>query len=40
MRGLVDELDAYIAQCHGGRVKFISLDGDTQKVRMGGACDE
>ena len=38
VRGLIEELDAYIAQFHGGRVEFVSLDGDTLKVRMGGAC--
>jgi len=39
VRGLIDELDAYIAHYHGGRVEFVSLDGDTLKVRMGGACE-
>jgi hypothetical protein len=27
IRGLVDQIDAYIAQYHGGGVKFISFDG-------------
>lgn len=40
VRGLVDQLDAYIAQYHGGRVEFVSLEGDTLRVRMGGACEE
>jgi len=40
VRGLIDELDAYIAHYHGGRVEFVSLDGDTLKVRMGGACEQ
>jgi len=40
VRGLVDELDAYIAHYHGGRVEFVSLDGDTLKVRMGGTCEQ
>jgi len=40
VRGLIDQLDAYIAQYHGGRVEFISLGVDTLKVRMGGACEE
>ena len=39
VRGLIDELDAYIAHYHGGRVEFVSLAGDTLKVRMGGACE-
>ena len=40
VRGLIDQLDAYIAQFHGGRVEFVSLEGDTLKVRMGGACEK
>jgi len=40
VRGLIDELDAYIAHYHGGRVEFVSLDGDTLRVRMGGACEQ
>jgi len=38
VRELIAELDAYIAHFHGGRVEFVSLDEDTLKVRMGGAC--
>lgn len=40
MRGLVEQLDAYIAQYHGGRVEFCSFDGKIVRVRMGGACEE
>jgi len=40
VRGLVEQLDAYIAQYHGGRVEFVALEGDTLTVRMGGACAE
>jgi len=40
IKGLIDQLDAYIAQYHGGRVEFISLERDTLKVRMGGACEK
>ena len=40
VRGLINQLDAYIAQFHGGRVEFVSLDGDTLKVKMGGACEQ
>jgi Fe-S cluster biogenesis protein NfuA len=40
VRGLIDQLDAYIAQYHGGRVEFVQLDGDTLTVRMGGACEK
>ena len=38
VRGLVAQLDAYIAQYHGGRVEFVSLENDKLAVRMGGAC--
>jgi hypothetical protein len=34
IRGLVDQIDAYIAQYHGGGVKFISFDGKVVCVRM------
>ena len=40
MRGLIEQLDAYIAQYHGGRVEFCSFDGKVLRVRMGGACEE
>ena len=40
VRGLVEQLDAYIAQYHGGRVEFVRLEGDTLTVRMGGACEK
>ena len=40
VRGLIDQLDAYVAHFHGGRVEFVSLDGDTLTVRMGGACEK
>jgi len=39
LKGLIEQLDAYIAQYHGGRVEFCSFDGKTIKVRMGGACE-
>ena len=38
IQGLVDQIDAYIAQYHGGAVKFISFDGKVVRVRMEGAC--
>ena len=40
IRGLIELLDAYIAQYHGGRVEFCSVEGSTVYVRMGGACAE
>ena len=38
--GLIENLDAYIAQYHGGSVELISFDGKTAKIHMGGACEE
>jgi Fe-S cluster biogenesis protein NfuA len=38
MRGLIEQLDAYINQYHGGAVELISFDGKVLKVHLGGAC--
>ncbi|WKZ34431.1 MAG: NifU family protein [Anaerolineales bacterium] len=38
LRHLVETLDAYIEQYHGGTVEFVSFDGSTLEVRLGGAC--
>ncbi|HNR01515.1 MAG TPA: NifU family protein [Anaerolineaceae bacterium] len=38
LRGLIDQLSAYINTYHGGEVEFVSFDGKVVKVRMGGAC--
>lgn len=38
MRGLVENLDAYISHYHGGSVELVSFDGKVLKIRMGGAC--
>jgi Fe-S cluster biogenesis protein NfuA len=38
MRGLVENLDAYISHYHGGSVEMVSFDGQILKIRMGGAC--
>lgn len=38
IRGLIEQLDAYIAHYHGGSVEFVSFDGKIVKVRLGGAC--
>jgi Fe-S cluster biogenesis protein NfuA len=38
VRHLLENLSAYIEQFHGGTVDFISLEGDTLKVKLGGAC--
>ncbi len=38
LRGLIENLSAYIEQFHNGKVEFVSFDGKTLKVRLGGAC--
>lgn len=38
MRGLIEQLDAYINTYHGGSVDYVSFDNRTVKVRLGGAC--
>ncbi len=38
IRGLVEQLDAYIENYHGGHVEYVSFDGKILKVRLGGAC--
>lgn len=38
MKGLIDQLDAYISQYHGGSVELLSFDGKKVVVRLGGAC--
>jgi Fe-S cluster biogenesis protein NfuA len=35
---LLDQISAYIEQFHGGSVEFVGFDGETLKVRLGGAC--
>lgn len=38
VRQLLENLSAYIEQFHGGTVEFLGLEGDTLRVRLGGAC--
>ncbi len=38
LRGLVDQLNAYIENYHGGSVELVSFDGRIVKVKLGGAC--
>ena len=38
LRGLIDKISAYVEQFHGGTVEFVAFDGETVKVRLGGAC--
>jgi Fe-S cluster biogenesis protein NfuA len=40
MRGLIEQLDAYIGTYHGGSVDFVSYDDRVVKVRLGGACKD
>jgi len=38
MLALIDQLDAYISQYHGGSVELVSFKDDEVSVRLGGAC--
>jgi Fe-S cluster biogenesis protein NfuA len=38
VRALLDRINAYIEQYHGGSVQMVSLEGRILKVRLGGAC--
>lgn len=38
LKGLIDQLNAYIENYHGGSVELISFDGKIVKVKLGGAC--
>jgi Fe-S cluster biogenesis protein NfuA len=38
LRGLIEQLDAYISHYHGGSVDLVSFDGKTVTVHLGGAC--
>ncbi|MDO8754737.1 MAG: cyclic nucleotide-binding domain-containing protein [Anaerolineales bacterium] len=38
LRHLIENLNAYIEQYHGGTVEFISFDGHILAVKLGGAC--
>ncbi len=39
LKGLIEQLDAYISHYHGGTVELISFDGKVVKVHLGGACE-
>jgi Fe-S cluster biogenesis protein NfuA len=38
LKALIDQLDAYITQYHGGTVELVAFDGKVARVRLGGAC--
>jgi Fe-S cluster biogenesis protein NfuA len=38
LRALLEKLSAYVEQFHGGTVEFVSFDGKTLRVHLGGAC--
>lgn len=38
VRALLERINAYIEQFHGGSVQMVSLEGRVLKVRLGGAC--
>ncbi len=38
VRALLERINAYIEQYHGGSVEMVSLEGHVLKVRLGGAC--
>lgn len=39
VRGLIEQINAYIEQYHGGSVELDRIDGMTVFVRLGGACE-
>lgn len=38
IKGLIEQLDAYINHYHGGSVDLVSFNGKVARVRLGGAC--
>lgn len=38
MEHLISNISAYIEQYHGGSAELVSFEGETVKVRLGGAC--
>ncbi len=39
VHGLVEQLNAYIEQYHGGSVEIDKIEGNTVYVALGGACE-
>lgn len=40
MKGLLEQLDAYISHYHGGSVEFVSYENGIVRIKLGGACEE
>lgn len=40
VRALIDQLNAYIEQYHGGSVALDRIEGNRVYVRLGGACED
>jgi Fe-S cluster biogenesis protein NfuA len=38
IQALIEQLDSYISQYHGGSVELIGFKNDEIQVRLGGAC--
>jgi len=38
LKALIEQLDAYITNYHGGSVELVAHEGNTLKVKLGGAC--
>ncbi len=38
IRGLIEQLNAYVEHYHGGSVEMVNFDGKVLRVRLGGAC--
>ena len=38
LRALIEQISAYVEHFHGGSVEMVSFDGETVRVRLGGAC--
>ena len=39
LRGLLENISSYIEFYHGGSVELVSIEGNTLKVHLGGACE-
>lgn len=38
MQALIEQLDSYVSQYHGGAVELVSFENDEVRVKLGGAC--